>query len=55
LRQVYRQWYLKFDHVVKENGLDQCIYLKTSESQIIIFVLYVDDILLISSSVELLT
>jgi len=32
-----------------------CIYLKASESQFIIIVLYVDDILLASSKVELLT
>ena len=38
----------------KENIIDQCIYLKFSGSKFIILVLYVDDILLASSDVELL-
>ena len=38
----------------KENTIDQCIYLKFSGSKSIILVLYVDDILLASSDVELL-
>ena len=38
----------------KENIVDQCIYLKFSGSKFIILVLYVDDILLASSDVELL-
>ena len=37
-----------------ENTVDQCIYLKFSESKFIILVLYVDDILLASSYVGLL-
>ena len=37
-----------------ENTIDQCIYLKFSGSKFIILVLYVDDILLSSSDVELL-
>ncbi|RVW89978.1 Retrovirus-related Pol polyprotein from transposon TNT 1-94 [Vitis vinifera] len=37
-----------------ENIVDQCIYLKFSGSKFIILVLYVDDILLASSDVELL-
>ena len=60
LRQASRQWYLKFDQVVtsfnfKENASGQCIYLKKNGSHFILLVLYVDDILLVSSSVELLT
>ena len=59
LKQASRQWYLKFDQVVtsfgfNENTSDQCIYLKTSGSNFIILVLYVDDILLASSCVTLL-
>ena len=59
LKQAFRQWYLKFDQVVtsfgfKENASDQCIYLKTSGSNFIILVLYVDDILLASSCIDLL-
>ncbi|RVW47053.1 Retrovirus-related Pol polyprotein from transposon TNT 1-94 [Vitis vinifera] len=59
LKQASRQWYRKFDQVItsfgfKENTVDQCIYLKFSESKFIILVLYVDDILLASSDVGLL-
>ncbi|RVW95606.1 Retrovirus-related Pol polyprotein from transposon TNT 1-94 [Vitis vinifera] len=38
----------------KENIIDQCIYLKFSGSKFIILVLYIDDILLASSDMELL-
>ena len=38
----------------KENIVDQCIYLKFSGSKFIILVLYIDDILLASSDMELL-
>ena len=59
LKQASRQWYRKFDQVItsygfKENTIDQCIYLKISGSKFIILVLYVDDILLASSDVNLL-
>ncbi|KAM5574982.1 hypothetical protein ABKV19_014096 [Rosa sericea] len=59
LKQASRQWYLKFDKVITqfgflENKLDECIYLKTSGSDFILLILYVDDILLASSSVCLL-
>ena len=59
LRQASRQWYLKFDEVIrkfnfKENEVDNCIYIKTSGSKFIILVLYVDDILLASSDLDML-
>ena len=59
LKQASRQWYLKFDEIVTsmgfvENKVDPCIYLKVSGSKFIILVLYVDDILLASSSCDLL-
>ena len=59
LKQASWQWYRKFDQVItsfsfKENTIDQCIYLKFSGSRFIILVLYVDDILLASSDMELL-
>lgn len=59
LKQASRQWYLKFDQVVQANGftenqVDECIYLKVCGSQFIILVLYVDGILLVSSSLTLL-
>ena len=39
----------------RKNASNHYIYLKSSGSHIIILVLYVDDILLVRSSVELLT
>lgn len=59
LKQASRQWYLKFDEVMKKNDfirnqVDQCIYLKMSGRNFIILVLYVDDILLASNNVDLL-
>ena len=59
LKQVSRQWYLKFHSVVAsygfvENKVDQCIYCKVSGRKFIFLILYVDDILLASSDLGLL-
>ncbi|GKC35713.1 UBN2_2 domain-containing protein [Tanacetum coccineum] len=59
LSKHHRQWYLKFDEVMKKhnfirNQVDQCVYLKMSGSNFIILVLYVDDILLASNNIDLL-
>jgi hypothetical protein len=59
LKQASRQWYLKFDEVIKkfgfiENQVDNCIYIKINGSMFIILVLYVDDILLACSDKNLL-
>jgi Reverse transcriptase (RNA-dependent DNA polymerase) len=59
LKQASRQWYLKFDEIITEFGfteniIDQCIYLKVSGSKFIFLVLYVDDILLASSDLDML-
>ena len=59
LKQDSRQWYLKFNEVVttygfKENIVDQCIYMKVSESKSIFLVLYVDDILLAVNDTDML-
>nr|GEW72495.1 putative zinc finger, CCHC-type [Tanacetum cinerariifolium] len=58
-KQASRQWYLKFDKVMKKhnfikNQVDQCVYLKMSGRNFIILVLYVDDILLASNNIDLL-
>ena len=50
---------MKFDEIISsmgfvENKVDQCIYLKVSGSHFIILVLYMDDILLASSDINLL-
>ncbi|GJS75778.1 putative RNA-directed DNA polymerase [Tanacetum coccineum] len=59
LKQASRQWYLKFDEVMKKynfikNQVDQCVYLKMSGSNFIILLLYVDDIILASNNIDLL-
>ena len=59
LKQVSRQWYLKFDQTIrnfefKENVEDNCVYAKFKNGKFIFLVLYVDDILLASSDVSLL-
>ena len=51
LKQVSRQWYLKFHEVIasfgfEENIMDQCIYQRVSGSKICFLVLYVNHILL---------
>ncbi|GKB87384.1 putative RNA-directed DNA polymerase [Tanacetum coccineum] len=59
LKEASRQWYLKFDEVMKKhnfikNQVDKYVYLKMSGSNFIILVLYVDDILLASNNIDLL-
>ncbi|GJS42104.1 putative zinc finger, CCHC-type containing protein [Tanacetum coccineum] len=59
LKQASRQWYLKFDEVMKKHNLiknqvDQCVYLKMNGRNFIILVLYVDDILLASNNIDFL-
>jgi hypothetical protein len=59
LKQASRKWYLKFDETVrsfdfKENEEDNCIYGKFKNGKFIFLILYVDDILLASSDVNLL-
>ena len=58
LKQASKQWYLKFDEVVidngfKENIVDQCIYMKVSGRKYIFLVLYVDDIFLLANDTGL--
>jgi hypothetical protein len=59
LKQASRQWYLKFDETVrkfgfKENKEDNCIYAKFKNGKFVFLILYVDDILLASSDIDLL-
>ncbi len=60
LKQASRQWYLKFNDTItsfgfKENTVHRCIYLKVSGSKFIFLILYVDDILLASNDLGLLS
>jgi hypothetical protein len=59
LKYASRQWYLKFDEVVKKfgfvkNQVDNSIYIKIKGIMFIILVLYMDDILLTSNNKNLL-
>jgi hypothetical protein len=59
LKQASRQWYLKFDKVIKKfgfvkNQVDNYVYIKIKGSMFIILVLYVVDILLVSNGKNLL-
>jgi hypothetical protein len=59
LKQASRQWYLKFDRMIKgfgfkENFEDNCVYAKFKSGKYIFLILYVDDILLASSDINLL-
>jgi len=59
LKQASRQWYLKFDGMIrkfgfKENVEDNCIYAKFKNGKFIFLILYMDDILLASGDVNLI-
>jgi len=60
LKHGSRKWYLKFNDIIvsfgfKENIVDRCIYLKASGSKFIFLILYVDDILLATNDLGLLS
>jgi len=60
LKHASRQWYLKFNDIIvsfgfKENIVDRCIYPKVNESKFIFLILYVDDILLPTNELGLLS
>ena len=57
LKQAPRQWYKKFDSFVcrirfKRFEVDHCCYVKFFDNSCIIFLLYVDDILIAGSSTK---
>jgi hypothetical protein len=59
LKQASRQWYLKFDRMIKDFGFkenieDNCVYAKFKNGKCIFLILYVDGILLASSDINLL-
>ena len=59
LKQASKQWNIKFHHVILKDGFkmmeeDHCVYLKRLNSSFIILSLYVDDILLVENSKEVI-
>ena len=55
LKQAPIQWHLKFDNVMLSNGFkinecDKCVYIKSSSNGYVIVCLYVDDMLIMGSS-----
>ena len=59
LKQASRLWYLKFDSTIRKFGFqenieDNCVYVKFKNGKYIFLILYMDDILLASSDVNLL-
>ena len=59
LKQASRQWNLKFNQVVLQNGFevveeDHCVYVKRSKKSFLILSLYVDDIMLAGNDKSLI-
>ncbi|KAL0290121.1 UNVERIFIED_CONTAM: Retrovirus-related Pol polyprotein from transposon TNT 1-94 [Sesamum angustifolium] len=60
LKQAPKQWHEKFDQTILAFGFtvnenDKCIHCKVKGDRIIILCLYVDDVLLIGSCIEIIT
>ncbi len=59
LKQSSRQWYFRFHEAITSVGMDMieedhCVYVKRSENGILILSLYVDDILIAGSNMEMI-
>ncbi|RVW63370.1 Retrovirus-related Pol polyprotein from transposon TNT 1-94 [Vitis vinifera] len=57
LKQAPKQWHNKFDHVLVTNGYsindaDKCIYSKYEDNTCVVICLYVDDMLIFGTSLE---
>ena len=57
LKQAPKQWHDKFDHVLISNGfsindVDKCIYNKVENNPCIIICLYVDDVLIFGTNLQ---
>ena len=57
MKQALRQWYLKFGRIMISSGfirlqVDYCCYSKWFENSYIILLLYVDDMLVVGSSMN---
>ena len=59
LKQAPKQWHENFDRVVLSDGFkinecDKCIYMKNTDKGYVIICLYVDDMLIIGSNIEMI-
>ena len=59
LKQAPKQWHIKFDNVMVSNGFkineyDKCMYAKMTPKSYVLVCLYVDDMLIIESTIELI-
>nr|CAN62301.1 hypothetical protein VITISV_034115 [Vitis vinifera] len=59
LKQAPKQWHNKFDHVLITNGysnndVDKCIYNKYEDNTCVVIYLYVNDMLIFGTSLEIL-
>ena len=59
LKQAPKQWHNKFDHVLISNGFsinnaDKCIYNKVENNSCIMICLYVDDMLIFRTNLQVL-
>jgi len=59
LKQAPRTWYNRIDAYLIENGFDKCdgeptLYIKENDGKILIFVLYVDDLIFTSNDASLI-
>ena len=57
LQQAPKQWHQKFDQVILSNGSrvnesEKCIYSRFVDGKVVIFCLYVDDMLIFGSGLE---
>ena len=59
LKQAPKQWHKKFDSVMIKDGFtmnefDKCVYTKTVRNACIIVSLYVDDMLILGTNIEII-
>jgi transposase InsO family protein len=59
LKQAPLQWHLKFDEVMMSNGFkinecDKCVYIKNTDNGYVIVCLYVDDMLILGSNLQVI-
>ena len=59
LKQAPKQWHEKFDNLMMSNGFkinecDKCVYVKNTNNGCVIICLYVDDLHIIGSNVDII-